>query len=144
MNQLEIAIYNTVHDYPGGTLELAEEMCMSRQILLNKACPTTENAYFSPQQLSQLQRITNNYAINESLRVMELQPKRKSLTVTESLLDITDKLGATVHEVNQAMSDHVMTDREKAACLKKAGYIKQSADELIHSLHNHKNALKAV
>jgi hypothetical protein len=142
MNQLDLAIYNTVHDFSEGTQALADLMGVSRQILLNKANPNTENAYFSPAQLIQIQKLTGNFSINEALTAMEGKKKPTEASFTRLLLQITDELGVAAHMVNEALDDHILTEREKADCLKQVGKVSDACDDLKQALHTQDSSRK--
>lgn len=146
MNQLDLAIHSTVHDYKGGTQALADAMGMSRQILLNKACPTTENAYFSPAQMAQIQNITGNYAINDALHAMEQHRATPEKDVTSSLLGVTRNFADVVGEVTEAMADNVFTERERRQCLDAVNHLLDDCETLKHSISREglEQAIKAV
>lgn len=134
MNQLDLAIHSTVHDYKDGTQALADSMGMSRQILLNKACPTTENAYFSPAQMAQLQNITGNYAINDALSAMEQHRPKTQKELTESVMAVSKDFAGVVGEVAEAMKDREMTERERRQCLDAVNKLLEAAEDLKHSI----------
>jgi hypothetical protein len=134
MNQLDLAIHSTVHDYADGTQALADSMGMSRQILINKACSTTENAYFSPAQMAQLQNITGNYAINDALSAMEQHRAKPEKDLTSSVLMVSKDFAGVVTEVTEAMADNVMTERERRQCLDSVNQLLDDAEQLKHSI----------
>lgn len=135
MNQLDLAIHSTVHDGDISTQDLADLMGMSRQILLNKANFNTENAYFSPAQLIQLQNLTSNYSINSALQAMNKSKPTTSKSITHSLLSVTDEVGRIAHEFNRAAEDNHFSEREKADCIKQASKVLNAAESLVASLH---------
>ncbi|PHS70669.1 MAG: hypothetical protein COB23_03075 [Methylophaga sp.] len=135
MNQLDLAIYDAVHDFPEGTQELADLMGMSRQILLNKANFNTENAYFSPQQLKLLQKTTKTHSINDALVAYQSKKIVGNNSITTSILNVVDSVGKAAHEVNKSVEDGIVTEREKADCLKLTNEIRKTVDELDRDLH---------
>lgn len=140
MNQLDLAIDSTVHDYAGGTNELAELMGMSRTILNNKACPTNENHQFHPQQLISIQRLTGNWSITDAfVAAHDVWQKQNSPSaekdVTQSLFDVAAEFGRMAEKVNEAMSDKVLTERERRDCLKEAEAMLEKCEALKSSLY---------
>jgi hypothetical protein len=61
------AFYNTVHDYKGGTEELAGRIGMSRAILLNKADPNKEHNKPLLSDADKVMGITGDYRILDAL-----------------------------------------------------------------------------
>lgn len=147
MNALDTALEDTVHDYEGGTSKLAEDMGMSRTILNNKACMTNEHHHFHPQQLMQLQKLTNNWSITdafvaarEASRVQGIDSGRNA---TGSLFDLAAEFGRLAEKVNEAMSDNVITERERRECLKEVDAMNDKCEALRAALHR-EGLVKAV
>lgn len=146
MNQLDLAIHSTVHDFKGGTQNLADAMGMSRQILLNKACPTTENAYFAPAQLIQLQNITGNYAINDALNAMQQNSQRPEKDLTHAMMSVSRDFAVVIGDITESMEDYVMSERERRQCLNSVTQMIDECEDLKHAISREglANKIKAV
>lgn len=152
MNALDLAIDATVHDYPGGTNELAELMGMSRTIMNNKACPTNEHHQFHPQQLLQLQKQTGNWSITDALVGARDIWNSKHKTQDElknihsSMFSIAEEFGQVAHVISQAMDDSKLTERERRDCLKELDDLLGACESLKSALYREgvANHMKAV
>lgn len=146
MNQLDLAIHSTVHDYEGGTQSLADAMGVSRQILLNKACPTTENAHFAPAQLAQLQNITGNYSINDALQAMEQHREAQEYDLTGSMLGVSKDFAEVVGGITESMADNVMSEPERRHCLDLVETLLEDGEALKQAIHREglEKKIKAV
>ena len=114
MNQVKLAIWSTTHEYKGGKngafRELAALMGISEQVMRNKACPTSDNSHFSPEQLLTLQNLTDDYRINNAMRLAE------------------KRAGATE-------ADGKYTEREKADCISQLNRIEKACEHLKLAIH---------
>lgn len=152
MNALDLAIDATVHDYDGGTNDLAEHMGMSRTILNNKACPTNEHHQFHPQQLLQLQMQTGNWTITDAFVgarnswMSKHQPVVEQKGVHASMLGIAEHFGQVAHAVNEAMADSVLTERERRECLQELDDVFDACETLKQALYREgvEQKIKAV
>jgi|GEM_PF-6765629 len=135
MNQLEMAIHSTVHDFEGKTEDLAEMLGMGHQVMINKANFNNESSFFSPLQLALLQEKTGNNSINIAMQAMFTKNQSVSKSITYSLLSVSAEVGRVADKFNKAASDSVMTDREKADCIKQAKKALDAVDELLAALH---------
>jgi hypothetical protein len=139
MNQVKLAIWSTAHEYKDGKngafRELSALMGMSEQVMRNKACPTSENSYFSPEQLLNLQNITDDYRINNAMRLTEKRAGATERGVTESLLHITSELGSMAHIIAEAEADNKYTEREKADCISQLNRIERACEHLKLAIH---------
>ena len=130
MNQVKLAIWSTTHEYKGGKngafRELAALMGISEQVMRNKACPTSDKSHFSPEQLLTLQNLTDDYRINNAMRLAEKRAGATERGVTESLLHITHELGSMAHIITEAEADGKYTEREKADCISQLNRIEKA------------------
>lgn len=133
MNQLELAIYSTVHDFDGKTEDLALLLGMGVQILRNKANYNNEDSFFSPMQLVMLQNVTGNYSINAAFHALNKSKPSLGKSITRSLLSVADEVGSIAREFNRAADDHLFTAREKADCIKQATKVLNAAKDLVAS-----------
>lgn len=141
MNALDIAIDSTVHEFSGGTNELAELMGMSRTILNNKACPTNEHHQFHPQQLLQLQKLTGNWSITDALMGARdiwnsrNKPESELKNIHASMFTIAEEFGQVAHAINDAMNDSKLTERERRDCLKELDDLLGACEALKSALY---------
>lgn len=145
MNQLEIAIKNTVRDYkPGTNMLFALMEQTSRQRLLNKACETTMNAHFTPRELVNLQNITGDYRINDVMRSMEKRQPIVHNGITDSLIEITKELGAMAQKITESEADGVYTEREKADCIKQLQCLEKACSQLKQAIHQQQTGVSLI
>tara|TARA_R110000787_G_scaffold194120_1_gene305694 strand:+ start:13767 stop:14219 length:453 start_codon:yes stop_codon:yes gene_type:complete len=139
MNQVKLAIWRTTHEYKGGKngafRELAALMVISEQVMRNKACPTSDNSHFSPEQLLTLQNLTDDYRVNNAMRLAEKRAGATERGVTESLLHITHELGSMAHIITEAEADGKYTEREKADCISQLNRIEKACEHLKLAIH---------
>lgn len=146
MNQIDLTIHDTVHDFDGSTKRLAEEMGMSPTILNNKACPTNEHHQFQPNQLIKLQQVTGNWSITDVFvaeRAKSETHSESSKNTVSSLFDVTVELGRLAEKINDAMSDNVLTERERRECLKEVDAMTGKCEALKAALYR-EGMVKAV
>lgn len=61
------AAYNTVHDYPGGSVSLAPRLGMSPAILRNKVNPNVDTHHLTLAEADRMMGITNDHRILHAL-----------------------------------------------------------------------------
>lgn len=135
MEQLEQAVYDTVHSSNISAKEIASRTGMNHQVLLNKANPQCETHKLGLIESLAIQKVTGNTRILSAMRTeldLALNPTpRKSILLTA--LDTAKEHGDVMKAVQEALTDGRFTAREKEVCLKEA-------DEAIKALE----ALKAT
>ncbi len=133
MNQLDLAVHDTTHDFTQGVQELADLMGISYQVLLNKSNPNAESSYYYPHQLSRLQKITGNYAISLALAPKTKDTQINDATVSDAMLAITDAMGRVAYEIGNS---GVTTYKQRAECLKRVAVLSSEVDSLSKYLHD--------
>ncbi|WP_010323651.1 phage regulatory CII family protein [Marinobacterium stanieri] len=140
METLDSAIYDTVHADGADTLELATQMGMSRQILLNKANPQCDTNKFSPHELVALQLHTGNRRIAEAM-CMEvgmnaLAPaSNKPQSILNAMLTVTSECGDVARVIEKSLVDGRLTARERSE-------VQREINEAIDSLMGMRLAIK--
>ena len=117
---LQDAVYNTVHDYPGGAGSLAPRMKISTQVLINKANPNNQSNIASLRDADQLMAITGNYAILHALATnhgyvcikCELDAPVGDLAVLELVTQVWKTNGDVGAAVEATLADRVVERRE--------------------------------
>lgn len=147
MNQLDLTIHDTVHDYNGSTKSLADAMGISTTILNNKACPTNEHHQFKPNQLLKLQKVTQNWSITDVFNAERRKAEKQvdnGKDTTSSLFDMAAEFGRLAERINESMSDNILTEYERRACLKEVDAMNEKCEALKQALYREGLAVKAV
>jgi len=118
MDHLDQAIYNTVHNADLSTKELAQQLGISPQVLINKANPTAEYHKLSLRESIGLQKATNNFRIHEAVGI-ELEIEKTGVdqsSVLKAVLSAAKEHGDVVRAVQEGMSNRSLTAREAEIC----------------------------
>lgn len=116
MNQLELAVHRTAHDFPGGVPALAAAMGQKPGVLKNKVCPTAEWNKLSLDEAMQIMLLSGNHSILQEmarelgLMVQGLPCKRGS--VLQNLLREQAEHGHVANALAAALDDGRVTPRE--------------------------------
>lgn len=128
MDHIDQAVYDTVHSSDLSAKEIARNLGMSHQVLLNKANPQAEGHKLTLREAVAIMLMTGNHriqsAIETELGVAEVKPKK---SVIESVLDSAKEHGDVVRVVQKALDDGNISLRELEEC-------QQEIDEAIDSL----------
>lgn len=132
MDQLAIAVYNTAHKSDIEMGELAQNLGMTYQVLVNKTNPGSERNILSLREAFALIIHTKNISI---LRVMAQEMgyalvqmvSEQSSCIFMAVLKATAEHGDIAQTIKDSLADKVITPREHAA-------IREEIDEAIHAL----------
>lgn len=135
MDQLDQAIYDTIHNSDLSAKEIAQRLGMGHQVLLNKANPQNETHKLTVRESLAIQLITGNHRIHSAmgteLEIANAEGEDRHLM--EVMLFSCKEHGDVVSAIYSAIEDGRFTFRERETCLKEV-------DEAINSL----NALKRI
>ncbi len=140
MDMIDIAIHRTVHESGIPAKEIAQQMGMSYQVLINKANPTSEFHKMSLREALALQKITGTTAIHEAVGIelgLRIVPEeaQKPKSLVEAMLTVVSECGDVSRAFKDAMADGRLTEREKAD-------MQKEINEAIDSLYQMRLAIK--
>ena len=135
MNQVDIAVYNTVHESDMGAKEIAQRLGMSHQILINKSNPNNETHKLTLNESLAVQMATDSTAIIEAQALLlgvQVLPKFKSKpeSLMMSVLKATKEHGDVSKKIAEALADGRFTAKEKQECHREVSEAIQSLAEL--------------
>ncbi|WP_434361033.1 phage regulatory CII family protein [Parasalinivibrio latis] len=137
MDHLDTAVYSTVHDSAVPARQIAQQLGMSHQVLINKANPQSDSHKLSLREALAVQLITGNYRIHEAMAT-ELALQRAdappSTSLLESVLKATAEHGDVVKAIQNALEDGVFSLRERERC-------QQEVNEAIRALETLRKAI---
>ena len=126
MDQIDIAVHDTLHNSGMEPKKIADNMGMGHQILLNKANPNSEFHKLTLREAIGLMKITGSTRILDAMAA-ELgvdKPTQEKLPipgVLEAVLVATAEHGDVVNVIRQSLADGRFTLREKESCQKEIG-----------------------
>lgn len=114
-----LAAFNTIHDYPGGSIALAPQMGVSASYLRSAVNPNSPEFSLSLERVDKLMSLTGDKRIlqaladNQGCAVVEL-PKFEisDVAVLESYTTVIGELGEFSTAFNQSLSDGKITRNE--------------------------------
>jgi ribosomal protein S3AE len=141
MDQIDVAIHQTVHESDISAKEIAQQLGMSHQVLINKANPTSEFHKLSLREALAIMKITGSTSIHEAVGLeLGLHSMRPDIAEPKSLMDamltVVSECGDVSRAVKDAMEDGRLTAREKAE-------MQREINEAIDSLMAMRLAIKA-
>jgi ribosomal protein S3AE len=141
MDQIDVAIHQTVHESDISAKEIAQQLGMSHQVLINKANPTSEFHKLSLREALAIMKITGSTSIHEAVGLeLGLHSMRQDIAEQKSLMDamltVVSECGDVSRAVKDAMEDGRLTAREKAE-------MQREINEAIDSLMAMRLAIKA-
>ena len=120
MDQIDQAVYDIVHESEMPAKAIASRISMGHQVLLNKANPQNETHKLSLREAVAIQIITGDFSIYRAMGVEIGADEIEDCgsTISECLLSLTKAHGAAFGAIHNAISDSVLTSREREACQK--------------------------
>jgi len=121
MDQLDQAIYDTVHD--AGTAQLAVRLGISRQVLINKVNPNDDRNHLSLHQAQAVMQATGDIRILQAQAALlgyDVEPK-STVAGDDPLHALVRTMKETSEAINRAsaaLEDGRLTQRELAGCRK--------------------------
>lgn len=150
MDHIDRAIYDTVHNSEKGCSQIAKDIGISHQVLINKANPQCESHKLGLLEAMAIMRSTSNHAIYRAIGLeleIDSNPKAKPMGVLEAALLASKEHGDVIRAIHEGLEDGTLNLREKEAC-------HREIDEAIESLRQmqqaivqhapHNKSLKAV
>ncbi|WP_281545868.1 phage regulatory CII family protein [Grimontia sp. SpTr1] len=137
MDHLDTAVYSTVHDSPIPARQIAQQLGMSHQVLINKANPQSDSHKLSLREALAVQLITGNYRILEAMTTeldLHKAEEQRTASLLESVLKATAEHGDVVKVIQDALEDGVFSLREREKC-------QQEVDEAIKALETLRKAI---
>jgi len=137
MDQLDQAIYDTVHD--AGTAQLAARLGISRQVLINKANPNDDRNHLSLHQAQAIMRATGDIRIlnaQAALLGYDITPKSTSSddNPLHALVRTMSETAEAIQSASSALEDGRLTQRELAECRKEIAEAVEQLSRLEASL----------
>ncbi len=120
MDQIDIAVHETVHKSEIKCKEIAATLGMSNQVLINKANSQNEFNKLTLREAVAIQKITGSTAIHEAVGLelginsVVLKEPEKPVSLVEALLTVVSECGDVSRATREAMDDGRLTEREKA------------------------------
>lgn len=116
MDQLDIAVHQTAHDY--GLPKLARKMGMNEQVLRNKCNPHADNSPLSLRQAIAMMDITDDYRILDAIEVLfgrfAAPVEQHGVDVVAAVLRAVAEHGDVARAVEDSLEDGRITPRELA------------------------------
>lgn len=124
---IEDAMYNTIHDYKGGSASLAPRLGISEAVLNSKVNPNTTTHHLRLDEASKIMSLTNDYRMLDALARVHggvFVPLLEQLDIDETLVAILINAGAEHGGLcslfEQAMADGKIDKKEKSELSDKA------------------------
>lgn len=133
MQQLRQAIHSTVEESTLERKDIARLMKIGYAVFNGKANPEREDAYFSPEQLVDLQNVVGDFRITDAVQAelhTQEDDEHEPKSVMESVLDACCEHGQLINTIHGAMADGRITNREREACLRALCKLKTSLGTL--------------
>lgn len=124
---LDIAIYQTVHDFPGGAAALSRQTGIAPSSLANKANMAIDERHFSPSELLAIMCISQDFRILNALCaecgfVCQAEPRqaRSSADLLGQFASIVKEQGDLATALIDSHSDGVITHNERKEITREA------------------------
>jgi len=138
MDQLDQAIYDTVHD--AGTAQLAVRLGISRQVLINKVNPNDDRNHLSLHQAQAVMQATGDIRILQAQAallgydVVQKAERDANEDPVASLVKTMKETSEAINRASTALEDGRLTQRELAGCRKEIAEAVEQLSRLEASL----------
>lgn len=146
MEQIEQAVYDTIHNSEMSTAQIAQMMGMGAQVLRNKASATNDTHKLSLLEAIAIVRITGDTSI---VRAINLETEGvgksdESKTVFSAVMDAGVNQGELLSVINESLDDGIITVRENEKCQRQIQIIIESFEQLSKSISTKSNSDSVV
>lgn len=140
MEQVDQAVYETVHNSSIPAKDIASRIGMSHQILLNKANSSNETHKLTLRESIAIQLVTGDTSIHRSmgLELESVNQVESSKGLMETLVIVSKEHGDVVSSVYEALSDGKITNRENENCQREIDEQMKALERLRSALVSHK------
>ncbi len=142
MDQLDIAIYQTAHDAPGGLPSLTKRMGVNEQVFRNKVNPHCETHHLNVGEMVAMMLLTNDTQILDALAIefggnFERKEKASSAGLIDALLSADAEHGDVTRVMRDSLRDKQLTPREKTKVRKEINEARDALDVLEQKVVDH-------
>lgn len=126
MDQLDIAVHNTAHNFDGGVPRLAKIMGKGEQVLRNKCNPNNDDSKLTLREALGMMLVTGDVQILECVaselnyQVVPLEAKRE-IGLLEAVLKTASECGDVHQAIQDALQDGSITPRELHRIIQEIG-----------------------
>jgi len=143
MEDLEWAIHQTVHKRRGFSKQVADDLGMSQQVLLNKVNPEILSSHVQVAEAVKMMRFTRDLTILEVMAEMLnckviKSDKPHAVPVMTALLNVVKEHGDIGDAIMNATQDGVINEIEERHIIQQIKEEREALDKLEASIH--KNA----
>ena len=112
MDNLDIAIHNTIHSDTHSCARIAKSLGMSAQVLRNKANPESESHKLNIRETIAIMELMGDFQILEAIQAEVLIPEEDSkVSIVELILDVNAKVGEVSNSFKSVLAGGRMTPK---------------------------------